>query len=83
MKSYLAQISNLQKIKIVQGKSNTEIPDNIHKHCYSSKANITISINNFTKSSIFFNIEDKNKLPYIHTQMITKFIKSENKDYHV
>ena len=52
MESYPAQIDNVQKIEIVQEKSNIEIPDYILRYCYSSKENVVVSINDFTKSSI-------------------------------
>lgn len=81
MESYPAQIGNVQKIEIVQEKSNIEIPDNILRYCYSSKENVAVFINDFTKSSIFFNIEDKNELPYKYSNDYKIYKKVKNKDY--
>lgn len=81
MESYPAQIGNVQKIEIVQEKSNIEIPDNILRYCYSSKGNVTISINEFTKSGISFNIEDTNELPYTYTNNYKIYKKVKNENY--
>ena len=83
MESYPAQIDNVQKIEIVQEKSNIEIPDYILWYCYSSKENVVVSINDFTKSSISFNIEDKNELPYTYSNDYKIYKKVKNKDYTV
>lgn len=81
MASYPAQIGNVQKIKIVQEESNIEIPDYILRYCYSSKEKVTVSINDFTKSSIFFNIEDTNELPYTYSNDYKIYKKVKNDDY--
>lgn len=81
MESYPAQIGNVQKIEIVREKSNIEIPDNILRYCYSSKENVVVSINDFAKSRISFNIEDKNELPYTYSNDYKIYKKVKNKDY--
>lgn len=81
MESYPAQIGNVQKIEIVQEKSNIEIPDHILRYCYSSKENVAVSINDFTKSSISFNIEDTNELAYTYSNDYKIYKKVKNKNY--
>ena len=48
---------------------------------YASNGNITISINDFTKSSISFNIEDTNELSYTYTNNYKIYKKVKNENY--
>lgn len=80
METYPAQLGNIGKIEIIKEKSDIEIPENILKYCYSSKENVTVSVNGLTKSSISFIIKDTNELPYEYSNnyIIYKKVKNEN-----
>lgn len=62
--SYPAQIHHVQKIEIVKEKSNTQIPISVLKHYFSSRNNVTVSINQLTPTGISLSITDTNELKY-------------------
>lgn len=80
MESYPAQLGNINKIDIMEEKTNIDIPDDILRYCYSSRDNVKININELTNSGITLTITDKNELPYkySHSYKINKKIKNEN-----
>lgn len=81
LETYPAQIINVEKIKILKEESDVKIPDDILRFCYSSKNNVTVSINELTKTGIEIIIKDTNELQYeyANTYKINKKVK--NKDY--
>lgn len=62
--TYPGQIDRVDKIKIVKQKSDIEIPEYMLKYAYSSRKNVAVTIEEFTKKGISFNIIDTNELPY-------------------
>lgn len=79
--TYPAQIGNIRKIKIVKEKSDIIIPENILRYCYSSKDNVTVTINEFTKTSISITVKDTNENPYKYTNNYIIYKKVKNEDY--
>lgn len=81
METYPAQLGDVGKIEILKDKSDTTVPDNILRFCYSSNENVTITISEISNSGITLNIKDTNELPYnySHNYIINKKVK--NKDY--
>ena len=79
--TYPAQIGNVRKIKIVKEKSDITIPENILRYCYSSKDNVTVTINEFTKTSVSIIVEDTNEIPYKYTNNYIIYKKVKNEDY--
>ena len=79
--TYPAQIGNIRKIKIVKEKSDITIPENILRYCYSSKDNVTVTINEFTKTSISITVKDTNEIPYKYTNNYIIYKKVKNEDY--
>ena len=80
METYPAQLGDVGKIEIVKDKSDTPIPDDILRYCYSSKDNVTITISELSNKGIILNIKDTNELPYnySHSYVINKKVKNEN-----
>ena len=80
METYPAQLGDVGKIEIVKDKSDTPIPDDILRFCYSSKDNVTITISELSNSGITLNIKDTNELPYnySHSYVINKKVENEN-----
>lgn len=62
--TYPEQISNVEKIEIVSEESNVKIPEDILRYCYSSKNNVQVSIENFTKTGVSITIKDTNEYKY-------------------
>lgn len=62
--TYPAQLSNIEKIKIVKEKSDIEIPDKILRYCYNSSDNIKVNVSELTSEGISLVITDTNKNPY-------------------
>ena len=79
--TYPAQIGNIRKIKIVKEKSDIVIPENILRYCYSSKDNVTVTINEFTKTSLSITVKDTNEIPYKYTNNYIIYKKIKNEDY--
>ena len=79
--TYPAQIGNIRKIKIVKEKSDITIPENILRYCYSSKDNVTVTINEFTKTSISITVKDTNEILYKYTNNYIIYKKVKNEDY--
>lgn len=80
MESYPAQFGNVGKIEITEKQSTKQIPDDIIRFCYNTTDNVSISVNEFTRSGITLTITDKNELPYeySHSYKINKKVKNEN-----
>ena len=81
METYPAQLGKAGKIKIVKEKSETVIPDNILRFCYSSRNNVTVAVNNLTTNGITLTITDTNELPYNYSQKYTIYKKVKNPNY--
>lgn len=81
LSTYPEQLSNVEKIEITKEKSDTEIPQNILRYCYSSKENVTVSIKELTNHSISLSIEDTNELPYTYTNDYIIYQKIKNENY--
>ena len=79
--SYPGQIHNVGKIKILKEESDTKIPEDILRYCYSSRNNVTVSIAELTKAGIQFTIKDTNELKYDYSNNYTIYKKVKNKDY--
>ena len=80
MESYPALLGNVTEIKIEKEKSDTEIPENILRYAYSSKDNVTVSINQISNSMLSIIIGDSNEIPYTYSDsyFINKKVKNEN-----
>ena len=81
LETYPAQIINVEKIKILKEESDVKIPDDILRFCYSSKNNVTVSINELTKTGIEISIKDTNELQYEYSNTYKINKKVKNKDY--
>ena len=73
---YPPYLSDIASIKIIKEKSDILIPDDILRQYYSSKNNVTISINEFTNSKISLTITDTNSLPYEYSNNYKIFKKN-------
>lgn len=62
--SYPAQIHNVGKIKIIKEKSDVEISEEVLRYFYSSKDNVSVSINKLTNTEISYTLKDTNEIPY-------------------
>ena len=80
MQTYPAQLGDVRKIEIIKEKSDVEIPQNILRYCYSSRNNVTVTVNELTNKGISYTIKDTNELPYNYpnTYQIYKKVKNEN-----
>lgn len=81
MESYPEQLGGVGKIRIVKEKSDEQIPEDILRYCYSSDKNVSVSIKEFTKSSVTLTIKDSNEIPYIYSDAYVIYKKVRNKDY--
>lgn len=81
MQTAPAQLVGVRKIKIIKEKSDREISKQKLQYAYSSKDNVTVTVNEFTSTGITFTIIDTNELPYnySHNYRIEKKVK--NPDY--
>lgn len=79
--TYPEQISKVGKIKILKEKSDTQIPDNILRYCYSSINNVSVSVTEFTRSEISFTITDTNEIRYGYPNDYTIYKKVKNENY--
>lgn len=52
------------RIKILKEETDVEIPIDVLRYANSSKENISVNIEEFTKSELKFSITDTNELPY-------------------
>ena len=71
-------ISNIGKIEITKEESDVEIPINILRYCYSSKDNVSVTINEFTNEKISISITDTNEYPYDYSNDYISIDKYEN-----
>ncbi len=79
--TFPVQFGDVGKIKILKDKSDIEISKNSLRYAYSSIDNISIIIDEFTKSDISFYIIDVNEIPYdyhFYDYRIYKEVKNEN-----
>ena len=81
MTTYPVQLGKAKKIKIVKEKSETEIPNNILKYCYSSRDNVDILVDKLTATGLTLTITDKNDLPYNYYTNYKIYKKVKNPDY--
>ncbi len=81
MDTYPAQLGKADKIEIIKEKSETEIPVEYLKYCYSSKEKVKVSIEEFTNESLGINIVDTNELPYEYTPKYIIYQEVKNKNY--
>ncbi len=74
------QITKVDKIEIINEESSVKIPDNILRHCYNLKENLSIVVDEFSLSKFVINIVDKNELPYEYQEgyKIYKEVPNEN-----
>lgn len=78
--SYPGEVEKVYKIEIVKDKSDTEIPKEALRYCYSSKDNVNVEISELTNNGIYLKIIDTNevKYDYSHKYEITKEVKNPN-----
>lgn len=78
--SYPGQIWEVDKIEIVEEKSNVEIPAYALRYCYNSRDNVNVEVSNLTCNGITLKITDTNELQYdySHSYKIRKELKNEN-----
>lgn len=81
MASYPAQLGYVGKIEVLKEESNIPIPDNIIRYSYNSRNNVTIRVDEITKSSITLTIKDTNDLPYQYSHNYKINQKVKNEDY--
>ena len=81
MESYPAQIGKVQKIEMVKEKSNTKIPENILRYCYSSKDKVSVTVSEISSKDIKISIKDENELPYNYSNKYIINRKVKNKNY--
>lgn len=81
LETFPAQITNTEKIEIIEEEKIHEIPKNILQFYNSSKENVKITISEFTGSFISLTIVDKNELPYNYPNSYVIRKKVKNKDY--
>ena len=79
MDTYPEQPSNVEKIEIVNEESNVVIPDDVLRYCYSSKNNVQVSIEDFTKTGLSITIKDTNEYKYDYSKNEYK-INKKNKE---
>lgn len=73
---YPPYLSDIASIKIIKEQSDIVIPDDILRQYYSSKDNVTITINELTNSKISLTITDTNSLPYEYSNNYRIFKKN-------
>lgn len=80
LETYPEQFGNIKEIKILNEKSNVEIPDEIVRYCYSTRDKVDITVNEITNESLQITIIDSNDLPYNYSNnyIINKKVKNEN-----
>lgn len=78
LESYPAQFEDIGKIEITKEESDVEIPINILRYCYSSKDNVSVTINEFTNEKISISITDTNEYPYDYSNDYISIDKYEN-----
>lgn len=66
--TYPEQLSNVEKIEIVKEESNVEIPEDVLRYCYSSRDNVQVSIEDFTKTGLSITIKDTNEYKYDYSK---------------
>lgn len=79
--SYPSQIYNVGEIKILKQESETTIPEDILRYCYSSRNNVTVSVSKITRTGIEFIIKDTNKLKYDYSNTYTIYKEVKNENY--
>lgn len=62
------QISNVEKIEIVNAESDIQIPEDVLRYCYSSKNNVQVTIDDFTENGLAITIKDTNDYPYDYSK---------------
>lgn len=77
--SYPAGISGVNKIEITKEKTDVQIPENILRICYSSRNNVKLKIDEFTKNGIAFTLTDLNKIKYTYSDYYKITKKNEEK----
>lgn len=77
---YPGEINNVGKIEIVKEESDIYIPNDVLSYLYSSIDNISILVDEITKTGITLTITDSNEIPfeYSNEYIIRKEIKNEN-----
>lgn len=81
MESYPARLGHVKKIKIINEKSDIQIPESVLRYCYSSINNVKVTISELTNSEISLTIVDTNQYPYEYSHSYTIYKKGKNKNY--
>lgn len=64
LESYPERIPNVSRIEVVKDKGDVDIPMSAYRYAYSSRANVEVSVDELTKSSVSFTIKDNNEYKY-------------------
>lgn len=81
--SFPEQIHHVGKIKIVKEKSDITIPESILRYYYSSRKNVTVSIDKLTNKEISFSIKDTNELPYEYSNQYAIYKKNKQAEENI
>ncbi|MCI8519241.1 MAG: hypothetical protein HFJ51_04020 [Clostridia bacterium] len=76
--SYPGGIANVGKIKILNDESGKEISKGALQYCYSSKENVEIEVEEFTKEKVVIKVKDTNELPYEYSDQFKILKKNDN-----
>ncbi len=76
--------NRVNKIKILNQNSLNKIPMQILRKYYYSEDNVSVKINEFTKTGINYCIIDNNEFPYNYGNGLTyKILKNKNEEYYI
>lgn len=81
LETYPAQIRSVSNIEILKESSDIEISDEVLKHAYSLKENVSVSVKELTKESIVLTIKDTNELPYEFADECKVLKREKNENY--